>query len=191
MKDYNNSSLRTRRPHRHRNSRKKLHSKNEICQEFICQNPDSDKLNNKSHRVNIIRPPPLFNLGPPPNPLGFLDIHNTEIYALDLNQKLICKTNNSKMLHNLTGSIVENPHFLNNRLNGSKLEHSLIRHHNFSRDGFIHETNIPQFISKTTTTPSSIIINKENSIVNFFLLFGISMVTVLFVFIIFYACFAR
>lgn len=188
MLDYHNLGLRTRRPHRHRNSHKKQ-AKNEICHDFLCQNLQVTNFDKKSNRVKIIRPPPLFNLEPPPNPLHFLDIQSSELYAIGLSQKLNCQTKN----HNLTGPTVEkSPFALNNRLNDSTLEQSLlIRHHNFSRDGFIHETNIPQFIPRTTTPASSILNNKENSIVNFFLLFGISMLTVLFVFIIFYVCFTR
>ena len=207
LENFFNMGLRTR-PHRHRNQIN--NQKNRLCQRVKCNNV-SRKLKRVNRYVDLIRPPPLFQLEPPPDPLEFLSLQGN-LYTLDTS-RITCFNefnmknfnthnfiNNNKhrrpeeslVRYNISSSIKES---LFKRINNSVIneQNSINRHHNFSRDGFIPTTSpSPAFFPRTSPVAANTAeFNNENSILNFLLLFGISMMTVIFAFIIFYVCLTR
>ncbi len=154
------------RHHRNQFMTRNKHSNH--CQQFECD----------EHRVNIIRPPPHFQLRPPPSPLGFLSFEDS-LFAVDLS-RTSCKDppsfNLAPIRYNTTNSGNEEKIFKFNKPVKEK-----------AKLDFNSDTS-----SRISTTTTQIFTaNKDTSILSLILVFGASLLTVLFVCMILYMCFTK
>ncbi len=161
--------------------RKRLHNRNQLaslnkqlinrCQNFECPGGDEQ-------HVNIIQPPPYFQIRPPPSPLGFLSFKDS-LYTIDLS-KTSCED--------------PSPFLLDPIKSKSGNEEQIFKFHKPVKDNekfYLNTASTIRLNNKTATTKNIIISNTDTSILSFILVFGTSLLFVLFLCMILYMCFAK
>ena len=159
--------------HRHKNNNL-IHNKM-ICEHFECiSSLNGPEVNRRAY---IIKPPPLFNLPAPPSPLELIDKNDDPSLfhqVLDITRK---KNLKPSIKYNITKHFED---YIYER-----------RPYNFN----FNKNRISNDLSNSSATPaisiSSTSPGVDTNVLNWFLIFGMALLTVILLFVIFYVFLKR
>lgn len=172
------------------NSRKKHHRHKMLHNDIICEHFECISSLKEPEIANrlayIIKPPPLFKLTAPPNPLEFIDHHDPNLFRqlLDISCKR-SNVNKPSIKYNIT-KYFEDYDGVNESY---KYERRPFKFFN----QYLDLANSTNAVDKTTPSVSisSTSSGNDSNMLNWFLLFGMALLTVILLFVIFYVFLKR